>query len=128
MPSSESARRIEHLAARLGRGVGRIRGKLRRSRPDAKTAALGAIEAARPSAERARQFVKEHEEEIKRAGAMGAGILANRAAPPVLRPVVSALSHDLSKKGAKREPVDAGELDGEPDDRTQETEKPDKIF
>ncbi len=116
-PGTMPERHDESPATRLGHSVGRLRRKLRQSQPRAEKTARGAIDAARPAAERAGQFLQEHEDEIKRAGAAGARIVVNRAAPPALRPVVSAMDRELFKNAAKQKQDDADHPDGPPDER-----------
>ncbi|MFQ5381210.1 MAG: hypothetical protein ACE5EF_06265 [Dehalococcoidia bacterium] len=94
----------ESAAARLGRRAGRLRRKVRESRPDIEGAIESAVQAATPAAGKAAQFVREHQDELKRAGATGARALARRAAPPVIRPVLSAIEDELGHAGSNDDP------------------------
>lgn len=118
MSVNKRKRSGDSAATRLGRGVAGLRRNLRRSQPQAEKAARAAVEAARPAAERALRFVQEHEDEIKQVGAAGARIVVNRATPPALRPVVSAVERELSRDAGTPEQDQPGrpEPKPEPDD------------
>jgi hypothetical protein len=61
--------------------------------------ARSAAQAARPhiedAAQRAKHFIVEHDEELKRAGAVSARMVAGRAIPPVIRPFVDAVGAEF---------------------------------
>jgi len=109
LPDGDSA------ATRLGRGAGRLRRRIRKAQPGAEKAVQAAARAAAPAAGKAMEFVREHEDELKRAGAAGARALARRATPPVLRPVISAMESELGRPDGDT-PVD------DEDDRNREGE------
>ena len=100
----------EEMAARIGRSLGRFARAARKAaqaqQPEAERLTQQAIEAARPAAERAGQFVREHETEIKQLGGAAARTAAYRAAPAPLRPVVSAVTAELLRdsKDSEAEP------------------------
>lgn len=119
MSRSGPERHDESSATRLGRSVGRLRRKLRQSQPKAEKTARRALDAARPAAARAGQFVREHEDEIKQAGIAGARIAVNRATPPGFRPVVSAVDRELSKNSARKEQDRADQPEDRPEERTR---------
>jgi len=81
--TSDSGQRSE-LAARLGRIAG-----LR----------------ARAAAQTARQYVAEHDAELRNAGLTAAQIAANRIAPPALRPLLHAAAAEFAKGSAPRPPA-----------------------
>lgn len=122
-PAAPEPPTLEERAARMGGALGRVARRLaERAKPEAERRAQqmrAAAEAARPHVERAtqqaRDFVEAHDDEIRRAAEAGARIAAERAVPPVLRPIVNAAEQELRRTdGAPPEPHEPRE----PKDRT----------
>lgn len=101
------------LAENVGRSLGRLartaRARARAAQPEAERLARQARDAAeaamphvrragREAAARAGQFVRENQDDIRRATTTGAGLAAGRS--PVLRPVIFAVADEVTRKVA----------------------------
>ena len=78
-PTRPGATGREEAAARIGRVLGRR---------------------ARAIAQRTAEYAIEHEDEVRRAGATAAHLAVNRAAPPLLRPLLHGAAEGLAKPRA----------------------------
>jgi hypothetical protein len=100
----------ERAGRAAGRSARRLAKAARGAQPEAERRARAAAEATRPLLDGTRRFVREHEDELKSAGAAGARLAASRAAPPILRPAVQVVTDDLaSRTTRKREGAERAE-------------------
>ncbi|MCC7365692.1 MAG: hypothetical protein IT303_15115 [Dehalococcoidia bacterium] len=101
-----AAETIGRSAAKLARAA---RKAARDAEPHVRKAADDALRAARPAAERTKQFIEAHETELRQAATMGTRVVASRVAPPGLAPVVSAFAEGIVQGARSEPPAPAGE-------------------
>jgi hypothetical protein len=103
------------VARRLGRSAGKFakaaRAAAKRAQPEAERLAQQARPAAerlaqqaKPAAQRAGKFLREHEGEIRQAGAASARIVASKSTPPVLRPIVGMVVDEVARMPKSQRP------------------------
>lgn len=87
----------------LDRAARQVRSQARAAARAARPHVEHAAEAARPRIERAAReaasrtarFAREHEDELRTAASTGAYVVSSRVGPPFLRPVITAVSHEI---------------------------------
>jgi hypothetical protein len=89
------------FARSAGRTMGRLARSARKAAREKEPEARRLASKAKPVAEQAGRFIREHDDEIKRAASTSARIVATRSAPPVLRPVIVAVSDELTRRPAQ---------------------------
>lgn len=94
----EAGSNLERAGRLLGKSAARISKAARASAPRAGELARQSRQNAQPYLAQAVRFLRDHEDELKQAGATGARVVAARSAPPLLQPVVGAVVNELTRR------------------------------